>query len=231
MIEILNDIDNQLIVAINNAIRCEFLDHFMKMFSGKWIWVPFYLSLAIMAMIRRTNWLQFFTFLLAAGVVIALSDHTCAAIIRPYVGRLRPSNLDNPISSMVSIVGDYRGGSYGFPSCHAANSFALATFIALTFKKWPIVTTIFIWATINSLSRIYLGVHYPGDLIVGAIVGSAIAALVYYTRQAAIKRYAKASATETPTATPAVIAARQYAIYIPIITAITTAAIIAFLSI
>lgn len=86
---------------------------------------------------------------------------------------LRPSNPENPLSEMVHIVGGYRGGSYGFPSCHAANSFALASFLILLFANRKLSLFIFVWAVLNSYSRVYLGVHYPGDLLVGAIIGTA----------------------------------------------------------
>lgn len=89
------------------------------------------------------------------------------------VCRLRPSNPENPLSEMVHIVGGYRGGSYGFPSCHAANSFALASFLILLFANRKLSLFIFAWAVLNSYSRVYLGVHYPGDLLVGAIIGTA----------------------------------------------------------
>lgn len=97
----------------------------------------------------------------------------CHALIRPEVCRLRPSNPENPLSEMVHIVGGYRGGSYGFPSCHAANSFALASFLTLLFANRKLSLFIFAWAVLNSYSRVYLGVHYPGDLLVGAIIGTA----------------------------------------------------------
>ena len=101
------------------------------------------------------------------------SRPSCATLIRPEVCRLRPSNPENPLSEMVHIVGGYRGGSYGFPSCHAANSFALASFLTLLFANRKLSLFIFAWAVLNSYSRVYLGVHYPGDLLVGAIIGTA----------------------------------------------------------
>lgn len=102
-----------------------------------------------------------------------IDTQVCATLIRPEVCRLRPSNPANPLSEMVHIVGGYRGGSYGFPSCHAANSFALASFLILLFANRKLSLFIFAWAVLNSYSRVYLGVHYPGDLLVGAIIGTA----------------------------------------------------------
>lgn len=84
-----------------------------------------------------------------------------------------PLQSRNPLSEMVHIVWGYRGGSYGFPSCHAANSFALASFLILLFANRKLSLFIFAWAVLNSYSRVYLGVHHPGDLLVGAIIGTA----------------------------------------------------------
>ena len=104
---------------------------------------------------------------------------TGATLIRPYVERLRPSNLENPISDMVHIVNGRRGGRYGFPSCHAANTFGLAFFIWFLFRKRWLTVFMMGWALLTCYSRIYLGVHYPGDLIVGTLIGLFAAYIVY----------------------------------------------------
>lgn len=83
----------------------------------------------------------------------------------------RPANPENPIVDLVHIVNGYRGGSYGFPSCHAANSFGLAMYVIFLFRKRWLSVFIITWAVLNCYTRIYLGVHYPGDLIVGGIIG------------------------------------------------------------
>ena len=77
------------------------------------------------------------------------------------------------------MVDDYRGGSYGFPSCHSANSFALASFMALLVANSGFRIFIFTWALLNSYTRLYLGVHYPGDLLTGAIIGSVFGCLCF----------------------------------------------------
>lgn len=221
MLEYLNDIDNQLFLMLHSAFRNGFLDSFMKMFSGRWVWVPFYISIALTAMLNRTDWKRLGGFLVAVGIAIALTDQTCATFIRPAVARLRPSNLDNPISSMVMVVNGYRGGSYGFPSCHAANSMALAMFISLAFRRRWFTIFIFGWAVVNSLSRIYLGVHYPGDLLVGGCIGACIAILCYYGWYFAVTY----SSPHTPPLRPA----RQ--VWIPVLTASVTALVLAIISI
>ncbi|MDE6127291.1 MAG: phosphatase PAP2 family protein [Muribaculaceae bacterium] len=177
MIDFLSQLDTQIFLTFN-GIHSDFFDSFMKLFTGRFIWIPMYVALAAV-ILHVCRWQKGVVYLLAIGAAIALTDQTCASLIRPAVERLRPSNPDNPLSELVYIVGGYRGGSYGFPSCHSANSFALATFICLLFPRRRMVLFILAWALLNSYTRLYLGVHYPGDLLVGAAVGSAFGALCY----------------------------------------------------
>lgn len=108
------------------------------------------------------------------------ADQVGATVIRPVVCRLRPANLENPISEFVQIVNGYRGGRYGFPSCHAANTFGLAFFLFYLFRNRALNWFIMLWAVVTCYSRSYLGVHYPGDLLVGAFVGFVGASLCYW---------------------------------------------------
>lgn len=171
MIDWLNTIDTQVFLALN-GLHAPYFDVFMKLFTGKWIWVPMYAAV-LFAVVRNYRWRQTLAVLVCVALAITIADQVCATLIRPEVCRLRPSNPANPLSEMVHIVGGYRGGSYGFPSCHAANSFALASFLILLFANRKLSLFIFAWAVLNSYSRVYLGVHYPGDLLVGAIIGTA----------------------------------------------------------
>ena len=171
MIDWLNTIDTYVFLALN-GLHAPYFDAFMKLFTGKWIWVPMYAAV-LFAVVRNYRGRQTLAVLVCVALAITIADQVCATLIRPEVCRLRPSNPENPLSEMVHIVGGYRGGSYGFPSCHAANSFALASFLTLLFANRKLSLFIFAWAVLNSYSRVYLGVHYPGDLLVGAIIGTA----------------------------------------------------------
>lgn len=178
MIEFLQNIDASIFLALNGP-HCPFFDSFMTMFTGRYIWIPMYLTVLWILFSRKPR-LGGGVFLIMLILAIAATDQLCASLIRPAVERLRPSNPENPLSDMVYVVGGYRGGSYGFPSCHAANSFAFATFIALTVRRGWFAAFIFGWALLNTYTRIYLGVHYPGDILAGALIGSAVAAVCYF---------------------------------------------------
>ena len=177
MIDFLNQIDTA-VFQFFNGMHAPFFDRFMMLFTGRFIWIPMYA--AILLVLLKTRGLKSAgIYVLGIALAITLTDQTCATYIRPLVERMRPSNLDNPLSAFTIVVDDYRGGDYGFPSCHSANSFALATFLAFLFRSRRIRMFIFGWAILNSYTRLYLGVHYPGDLLVGAIIGSAFGYLCY----------------------------------------------------
>lgn len=173
----LADLDARLLLIVNGA-HSPFFDAVMWCISGRWIWVPFYIVLTYM-LFRRFSWKRATLCLLTIGLIILAADQTCASLIRPEVCRLRPANLNNPLSQLVHVVNGYRGGRYGFPSCHAANTFALAMFMSLVFRNKRFTVMMFSWAIVVSYSRMYLGVHYFGDLFCGASVGSFFAVLFY----------------------------------------------------
>ncbi len=162
-----------------NGMHNEFFDHFMSAYSGKWVWIPMYASI-LYVMLRNFHWKVTLFAVIGLALTITFADQVCATLIRPYVERLRPSNLDNPLSGMVHIVNNYRGGRYGFPSCHAANTFGLAFFILFLFRNRGLTLFMMCWALLTCYSRAYLGVHYPGDLLVGASIGMVGACVIYW---------------------------------------------------
>lgn len=182
----LSDIDARLLLIVNGA-HSPFFDSVMWCISGRWIWVPFYAVLAYL-LFRRMSWKRASICLVTIGLIILAADQTCATLIRPEIGRLRPANLNNPLSSFVHVVNGYRVGRYGFPSCHAANTFALAVFMSLVIRHKWFTVMMFSWAFVVSYSRMYLGVHYFGDLFCGATIGSLFAVLFYYLQNYLFKR-------------------------------------------
>ncbi|HOK51438.1 MAG: phosphatase PAP2 family protein [Bacteroidales bacterium] len=176
MLNILNQFDTQLFLWLNQ-LHAPWLDPIMWFFSLTKVWIPFYLLLAgwIVYYYRRMSWV----ILIAIGLNIFLSDRISSGIIKPAVCRLRPSH-EPSLQHRVHIVNDYRGGKYGFVSSHAANSFALAMFLSLLFKRRRWIILFFLWAFLVSYSRIYLGVHYPGDIVGGALVGIGCSLIVFW---------------------------------------------------
>lgn len=187
MLQSLNDLDNSLMIWLNGHFT-SYTDSFFWLFSGKIVWAGLY-AVIIYAFFRRYGWRTTVGLLLAVGIIITISDQICGNFARHAFERLRPSNPANPLSQFIHIVNGYRGGPFGFPSCHAANSFALATFVALVFRYNPLTCSMFIWATLTAYSRIVLGVHYPGDLLAGALIGSLTAIVTFYSSRAVYRRW------------------------------------------
>ena len=177
LLQHLIDLDTALLLEINSH-HSPFFVLFMPLYSGKWVWVPFYASL-VFVIARNYSWKVTLLSLLTAAIIITFSDQVSAQLLRPEVERLRPSNLQNPISETVHIVNGYRGGNYSFPSAHAANSWALVTYIILLFRRKWLSLMMVAWAVLMCYSRMYLGVHYMGDLLAGMIIG-AIGAMIMY---------------------------------------------------
>ena len=187
MIEILTNIDNQAMDLLNGA-NTPYLTAFMQLYTGKIIWAVMYATIAALLFANlklKTALLA----LIAIALVIVFADQIVASVIRPIVERPRPNNPASPVYDIVFKTRDSSG--YGFPSCHGANTFGLAFIIAYIFKNRWLTTFFLLWAVINSYTRIYLGLHFPGDILAGAFIGWIGAFIMYKLLQYVTKGYFK----------------------------------------
>jgi len=163
----INQLDIQLFLRLN-SIHNDYFDPIMAWISGRNSWFPMY-AIIIGTLIWRYK-TRSIGMLLVIVFSVIISDQVCSSILKPLIHRLRPCH-EPSIQNMVHIVGNC-GGQFGFCSSHAANTFALATCLFfLIGKEFPRVLYFYIWAIIISYSRIYVGVHYPLDVLSGAGIG------------------------------------------------------------
>ena len=177
MFEQLKKIDKEILLFINSHHN-SFFDSVMWFASDKTSWVPLYVLLCILLIwkYKQHTWLMV---LLIIPLIVA-SDMFTSEILKPLTGRLRPSHHSG-LENLLHYVNNYRGGLYSFPSSHAANSFALITYLCLiTAKKIKWLPYLLVpVALLISYSRMYLGVHYPSDVLTGAIIGILLGWIFY----------------------------------------------------
>ncbi len=178
MIEILKNLDTDLFLALNGAHNSVF-DFLMFWVSNKLIWIPLYLYFLYL-LIKNYKWKTIGIFI-SVIVLIALADQLSVHLFKNVFQRLRPCH-ESQLEGLVHLVNGKCGGQFGFISSHATNTFALSVFlIQFLGKKYKYFTiSILIWASLIAYSRIYLGVHYPGDVIVGAAFGSLLGIIIFY---------------------------------------------------
>lgn len=171
----LENLDQQLFLFLN-SVNSPFWDNVMYAVSGKIIWAPLYLTILIYLGIRYKK--RFPLILVFIALAILLSDQVSVQLFKNIFHRLRPCH-EPALEGMVHIVREQCGGLYGFVSSHATNSFNIALISLLFIRKRWYTISILSWATIIGYSRIYLGVHYPGDVICGSLLGTLIGWGVY----------------------------------------------------
>jgi len=166
----LQHLDQQLFLFLNSH-NSPFWDTVMYAISGRVIWAPLYLAILLYLGFKyKRKFLIIIPFIIIA---VTLADQVSVQLFKNIFMRLRPCH-EPSLAGMVHLVKGECGGLYGFVSSHASNSFNVA-FLSLMFikKRWYTISII-IWASVIGYSRIYLGVHYPGDVVCGSMVGAFI---------------------------------------------------------
>ncbi|MGC9470031.1 MAG: phosphatase PAP2 family protein [Bacteroidales bacterium] len=167
MLERLIQWDTQWFLQLN-ALHSAWCDEVMWAVSGKLTWIPLYLFILFL-IIRKYRWKSLVILLVFIPLLVTASDQL-SVLIKNSVERLRPCHTPE-IQNMVHLVRGHCGGKFGFVSSHASNMFAIALFNALLLKKRLFTLFIIFWAALVAYSRIYLGVHFPGDVLGGTLVG------------------------------------------------------------
>lgn len=184
MVECLDSLDRSIFLFLN-GMHNDFFDMFMWYVSKTATWSL--MLLFLLYIIFKNNWRMALMVILGIALTITLADQISSGLVKDFIGRFRPTH--NPeIESIVHTVNGYKGGLYGFVSSHAANTLGVAVYISLLFRNRYITLFMMLWSLLVAYSRIYLGVHYPGDILGGMIVGVISGFVVYKIYDYAILR-------------------------------------------
>jgi len=171
------ELDTDILLWINGHYS-EWADWLMWYVSRSATWIPLYVLLVGLIVYKYRNWKAVLLIFVGFAVAVGLADYTTSGIIKPWVCRLRPTH-EPAIMDQLHIVNGYTGGLYGFCSSHAANTMACGLLFSLLYKNKYATVGLMTWVALNCYSRMYLGVHYPGDILCGLLIGALYAWLVY----------------------------------------------------
>lgn len=179
--------DATLTLLLNGSENL-YLDSIAMLATKAWVWLPLYCAI-FYVLVREHDFRTFIYLVFGLAVTILLCDQVSSSIVKPLVARPRPSHAPE-IAHLVDVVNGYRGGSYGFFSSHAANTMGITTYLSLSFRHRRTTFTLGAWTLLNCWTRVYLGVHYVGDIMVGLLFG----AIVGWAMHEALKQMLHSSA-------------------------------------
>lgn len=181
------DLDKQLLLAVNGSDSL-FLDGIVMTLTTAATWIPLYLSLFYLVVKNNHSWQKVLLIVACAGLCVLLAGTVDDVLVKPNVARWRPTH-DPEIGMLVDVVNDYRGGNYGFFSAHASNTFSIALFFSLLVRSRLLTVFLVGWSLTNCWTRMYLGVHYPGDILCGLLWGGIVGTCVWLLHQRVNRRW------------------------------------------
>lgn len=173
----IQDMDMQVLSLFNGSDNI-MLDQMVQLLTSGLTWIPLYVMLFFVVMRNNETMGQIALVVGSAIFCVLFADGLVDGIIKQLAERWRPSN-DPTFKYMVQVVDDIRPKGYSFCSAHAANTMSLAVFFSLLIRSKMLTITLVIWSLINCWTRLYLGVHYPSDILCGMIIGIIVGILVY----------------------------------------------------
>jgi len=166
------DLDKQLSLHFNGSDSL-FIDGLATVLTSATTWIPLYVALFYLVLRNNDNIRQILLIVAGAALCVVLSGTVDDTIIKPMVARWRPTH-DPEIGMLVDTVNGYRGGNYGFFSAHAANTFSIAMFFCIIVRSRLFSIAMIAWTLANCWTRLYLGVHYVGDIVCGIVWGAIV---------------------------------------------------------
>ena len=173
--------DKQLLLALNGSTSL-YLDALVKTLTTATTWIPLYLALFHMVLKNNDSMQRVLLLVASVGLCVLLAGTVDDAIVKPLVARWRPGR-DPQIGILVDVVDGYRGGRFGFFSAHASNTFSIAVFFCLLVRNRAFSIAMVLWSLLNCWTRLYLGVHYPGDILCGLLWGAIVGTTVWYVQR------------------------------------------------
>lgn len=175
------DFDQRLLLLLNGSDSL-FLDHLVELLTWGFTWTPLYIALFYLVVKNNETMFQIALTVGCAALCILLADGMADGIVKPLVGRPRPS-LDPYLKYIVDVVNDHRGSGFSFFSAHAANTMSLAVFFSLLVRSRLLTIVLVAWSLLNCWTRLYLGMHYPIDIVCGVLwglVSGVVSYMVYH---------------------------------------------------
>lgn len=175
--ETLIQLDRQWLLALNGS-ESLYLDILVRTLTNAVTWIPLYISLFFLVLRNNESFLKILVIVGCAGLCVLFAGTVDDTIVKPLVARWRPTH-DEQIGALVDVVDGYRGGRFGFFSAHACNTFSIAVFFSLLIRSRLLTVFLVGWSLVNCWTRLYLGVHFPGDILVGLLWGGIVGTVVY----------------------------------------------------